>query len=175
MLFGIQQAAEAVIWSQTKMSISPEVITYATYLFLCFAYIIWPLWIPFACIYAETKEFVKKILYGTFAAGCITAIGLAYMLLTGTATTQLSCAHIVYNTAVPNSWYIPVSVLYLTSTVLPWLISSGSYCWIVGLALLIAYSVTFWMYSVAFTSVGCFFAALISSCIMLILDRYHEE
>jgi len=170
-IFGIQQLSEAVIWAQRVLNLSPDIIQAATYTFLFFAYFFWPIWIPTALWYAEPHNQQKKILSLTVLAGIVDGCVLLYYLITTPAHAAIQCAHIIYWIGVPQAWYLPGMALYATATIAPWFISSIPRMWLAGLILAISYLISWWFYFAAFASVWCFFAAILSALILVLLDR----
>lgn len=170
-IFGLQQASEAIIWLQFFVPLSKAIIDIATYFFLICAYAIWPLWVPTALWYAESDINTKKKLLISIISGAAIASLLLYYLSMHKPHSTITCAHIVYTTHIKQYWYIPGSIAYLLATIAPWFITHFYRFWIMGIALIISYGLSLWLYLNALTSVWCFFAALLSGLLLIILDK----
>lgn len=173
-LFSIQQASEALIWR--FFAVKKSMITvYATYAFLCFAYIVWPVWVPFSLWFIEHHSLRKKLLLVTLAIGAVTSAILGYIIYANPVKITVDCAHIIYHTAIPSHMTMPLLISYSIATITPWFISIGYRMWLVGILMLLGYGVSLWYYLAAFTSVWCFFAAAISATLFIILDALHKK
>jgi len=170
LLLGIQQACEAFIWHYKPIKKYAHLAHKATYIFLFFAYIVWPIWVPLALWHAESQVPRKQLLLILITIGVLTSTALGYCILKSTATSAISCAHIVYNTHIPTTWQRPLTYAYTIATIIPWFVSSIQNIWMIGILASIGYIVSAWYYFNAFTSVWCFFAAAISALIYIILD-----
>ena len=73
--------------------------------------------------------------------------------------------HIVYVS--PHFYKVPVMVLYLAATCVGSIFSSHKLINIFGALALLLFMVAYWFYTVAFFSVWCFFAAILSTVIYL--------
>lgn len=171
LLFGMQQACEGLVWimlpSVTFLASVP------TYLYLLFAYCFWPVWIPALIAYQETDFFRKLAIYATLAVGAVLSLFFLQSLIFYGAYAQIAHKHIVYTLNESISFFMNVflSVLYLLATVVPFLITRNRLLWLIGALLAIAYLVSFVFYYHAIGSVWCFFGAIISSLIILIIYR----
>lgn len=74
LLFGIQQGIEGVVWLTFG---SEPLHTISTYMFMIFAYVFWPVYVPFTIWLIEKHPVRKKLLAGVATIGL--AIGL-YLL-----------------------------------------------------------------------------------------------
>ncbi len=74
LLFGIQQGIEGVVWLTFG---SEPLHTISTYMFMLFAYVFWPVYVPLTIWLIEKQRVRKKLLAGVAMIGL--AIGL-YLL-----------------------------------------------------------------------------------------------
>lgn len=159
LLFGLQQLSEGFIW--LYLGQNPDVDYFLSLIFLFFAFLLWPVWVPLSLAVFDNPH--KKFFY-------ITAFfGLIYGCLLYAAPVfykswfdlhlcdRSICYHIVHPMA--NAWG---ASFYFLFTIVPFFIAR-SYI-IKGLGALIGLSALFSgiFYTVAFTSVWCFFSAVIS-------------
>lgn len=165
-LFAIQQFIEGTIWQSLMAGESAQMAIYA---YLTFVYVIWPNWpaIAITQMASTTKERFNLRL--PLFAGIVTScIALAAFFVT-IPSAAITCSHIAYRADLPNWLWLPGSALYLFATLAPFFISSVAHMWIMGAILALSYGATLLFYTVAITSVWCFFAALLSVFVFIIL------
>lgn len=165
-LFAIQQFIEGTIWQSLMAGESAQMAIYA---YLTFVYVIWPNWpaIAITQMASTTKERFNLRL--PLFAGIVTScIALAAFFVT-IPSAAITCSHIAYRADLPNWLWLPGSALYLFATLAPFFISSVAHMWIMGAILALSYGGTLLFYTVAITSVWCFFAALLSVFVFIIL------
>jgi hypothetical protein len=168
-LFGIQQAAEGFVWLATQGVVSEFIGMLGAYIFLFFAFVIWPLWVPLGSIIYEG---IKRP-FG-IAVVCMAAIGVgiavvgSYALATQTIFVQADCCHIIYH-GLSDMLHFEFGVwIYLLVTTGPMILSKKKSIQLLGLAIMIAFLISAWVWTAAFTSVWCYWAAVISGYIVLI-------
>ncbi|MDR3647297.1 MAG: hypothetical protein P4L22_07175 [Candidatus Babeliales bacterium] len=169
--FAIQQFAEGMLWVILTNETYLQFKNLAIYTFLFFAYIFWPLWMPFALLKIEPKERQQKLLLVSFGVGLlVSAYNLYYLLFYG-AQAKVEAHHICYNidlTAIQSQ--IDLLLYWLAST-LPFFISSVKYMRFLGIAITIALIFTYIAYIKFFTSVWCFFGAILSVFVYFIISK----
>ncbi len=169
LIFAVQQVAEGVLWVTLP---NPDDITTqksSTYIFLFFAQILWPLWVPVAILLLEkndTRKKVQKILIG---AGVLVGFYLAYCLMSYHVQAKIIGYHIAYIQDYPASLRVYVIGLYALATVAPPFFSHIKRMWILGAAILIAYLITAVFYEHYILSVWCFFSSIISISVYAIM------
>jgi hypothetical protein len=163
LFFSLQQAAEGVVWLTIKNPWS-WLHTIAVYTFIIFAFLIWPIWIPLSVFMLEKKQINQTLLKGALALGMLFSSYAAFYLITGTIDTTIQGCHIVYTTSLPQlEWELAIyAVATIGSFFLSSYMSVRFFGILVGLVCLI--SLLFW--KVAFISIWCFFAALLSIIIV---------
>jgi Family of unknown function (DUF6629) len=169
LLFAAQQAIEGLLWlSFTNQMLMPyaSVLTYG---FLFFAFIIWPTWIPCSLWVLEPHP-RKKITLSVFSfIGMITSASLCTWLLYSGATSTVSTCHILYQAHVPNILFNLGTLFYLTATIMPFFFSDLKHARYVGFTLAASYLISYYFYYEVLVSIWCFFAALLSVGILIIL------
>ena len=166
LLFSIQQFIEGTIWQSLMAGQSAQMAIYA---YLTFVYIVWPNWPALAIMQMTTKSSEKMNLRLPLMAGIVTScIALAAFFVTEPQA-AITCSHIAYRADLPRWLLLPGSALYLFATLAPFFISSIAHMWIIGVVLGLSYVATILFYQVAVTSVWCFFGALLSVFIFIIL------
>jgi len=126
-LFSFQQFTEGVLW----LSLSNKELSFlqpiSTYLFLIFAQIVWPIWVPLAIMFLEKEEKRKKILYIILGMGTLFSLYLTYCFLFFNVQAKISNNHIEYVLDFPHSknllwltglfYFIPTVVIPFISNV----------------------------------------------------------
>ena len=160
--FAIQQCFEGFVWLGLAQDTPPWHTPYAIFGFLFFAFFLWPVLIPYALIPFETSKMRKNMLYMAWGLGICVAAGLAWTAFNYGVRSEISCNHIAYTLEFPDSNDRWGTLCYILATVLPFFISSKRKVWLFGIALCGSIGLTWFMYNAYFTSVWCFFSALLS-------------
>ncbi len=95
LLFAIQQAAEGIIWLNSNDPTSGWYV-YSTYVFLFFAMIWWPLWIPITIGYLEKDAFRRQLITIADFCGIWFSIGALIALIRAGAQATIMHHHIAY-------------------------------------------------------------------------------
>lgn len=161
-MFGVQQFAEGILWLTIPKQDYFVLQKMATYIYLFFAHILWPLWVPIAILLIEksnTKRNFQKFLVAT---GIAVSIYLTYCLATYPVKAAIEGHHINYilgySDLVTNFWIF----LYALATIAPPFFSHIKRMWILGITILISYIITQVFYEHYILSVWCFFSSVIS-------------
>lgn len=157
--FAIQQCLEGFIW----LSLPKETSAIDIYIF--FALVFWPIWIPLSLWIAEPNIQRKYILSVFLGLGIVTGILLGLSIPGSTAS--MHNKSIYYSTNSNDLNFI----LYIISTLSPFFISSLKKTWIFG-ALAALFGLT--IYAIDqyfFVSMWCFFAALLSLSLFLVINK----
>lgn len=154
-LFSIQQFFEGIQWVYLN---SGSASLFAGYNFLFFAFILWPVYVPITVFLLDKKE--RKILGWLVLAGSLVAIYFATILLTGPLTISKVNSCISYKFAFPFSSI--VTLAYLSAIVGSLCISSLRIFRYFGIVVGFLGLVAWLFFELTFTSVWCFFAAIVS-------------
>ncbi len=173
-LFALQQLSEGFLWLSFAHN-WPTIQHYAPYLFLFFAFFIWPIYIPSSVGLIETHTFRRKNLILLAMLGIIVSLYLfSYITLYGVAAQALGC-HIFYDVDMPTSTDIIGTILYLMCTILPFFVSSIRNMTTFGFMLLISYIISYQFYFNSLISIWCFFAAILSGLVYVIILQLNKE
>lgn len=172
-LFGIQQLSEGMLWLTLP---NPDLINWqhtSIYLFLIFAQIIWPTWMPLSMWLIEKEKGRKKILRYLLILGGTISSYLIYWILISDISAFILGRHIKYSFYYPNQ-DLHVA-LYLLASITPLFIASLKRIKVFGWSLVgsLALSYIFFFHSIV--SVWCFFAAILSVQILLIIVYNKKE
>ena len=175
LVFGIQQLLEGVVWLSLT---DPKYAQYqqaAPYAFLLIAQIIWPILIPYAHLLLEKDKKRRKMLQWLTVTGTLVVVFLLYFVFSQSVTAQIREHHIHYRTGIsgylakfgPIPYFLVIVSAPFISTVkrMQWL------AWSTLSAFLLA-KIFFDQYLV---SVWCFFAAVVSVTIWLIMDKMEYD
>lgn len=170
-LFALQQFSEGMIWLSFKFNQSdPYLLEFSKSMYLIFAFLVWPLFFPFSIYYAERDKFRKKIL-GIFSlAGLFLSLYFLYYAFNNKISIYIVNYSIQYQLL--NSFNINIWILtglYTAIVLIPCFISSLDLMWWYGIFLVFSWLISEHFYYENFTSIWCFFSAIISTFIFLIL------
>lgn len=170
-LFSVQQFSEGILWLTLRNGGYDRLQNAATYIFLLFALIIWPTFVPLSVIKMEKPGPRKTILKFLLATGIIVSSYYAFCMLTFVVQPGIRDFHIEYRNNFPETLSVPAFIFYAIATIIPLFVSGVRKMYIFGLLVLISCIITGIFYKEYLTSVWCFFAALISSVIYYIVSR----
>jgi len=173
LVFATQQFIEGVLWLSLTTSQYAYLQQSFTYIFLTFAEVLWPIWVPLSIGLIEKEKQRKKILLIILIIGIVLGVLLSYSLLTYPVDSSIDNFHIRYRHHVQHSLINYVSVFYFAATVLPALISSVKKVIFIGGFILISYIVTKVFFEEYVISIWCFFAAAISVLILIIMQSFN--
>lgn len=168
-IFGIQQLSEGVLWLTLHHPGYAYTQKIATYVFLFFAQIIWPIWVPTAILLFEKKAsrtMMQKILVGS---GVLVGFYLAYCLLAFKVEASITGRHISYEQDYPLWLKNYVVVLYASAIVASPFFSHMKRMWMLGVAIALSYGISTLFFEHHVLSVWCFFSSIISLSIYAII------
>ena len=176
--FALQQLSEGFVWLSLLHHYGSLARNLSTTIFMFFAFIFWPAYIP-ACLYQlESNDIRKDVLrvfrlIGYLVAGLL----LARMLYFGIQA-QLANCHIMYTSNLAElSWLVAALIMagYLIATVGALLVSSVPGVRLLGILIGGAYIVTYLFYINFLISVWCFFSALVSLLVYQLVLKNPER
>lgn len=170
-LFSIQQFSEGLIWVfKNRLPENSYLIKFLSYIFLTFALIIWPIFIPLALLKLEKNLNVKKYLKIILSLGICWSLFFIFIISKEKLIVNLNCSSIYYKIELP--YYINYDLLlifYTLLTIAPFFISKQKVLKIFGLLLSFSCLISYIYWYSFLTSVWCFFAALLSLSVYLII------
>jgi hypothetical protein len=184
LIFGVQQACEGLVWITINNGDSANVLlAIGTYGFIFFAGVWWPIWIPFSLYIAERLPKRKELILKTLYVGVVTAMLMFTTWILQTTGAEIVDHHLNYPVPVysfdPANGFISQiipwasSAMYLIATIMPFFISSMIYAKVTGIMVSIGLIIAYTFYVVAFGSVWCFFEA-VSSMLLYLLVRKNK-
>lgn len=159
LFFGIQQIFEGLVWLSFAF-VNPIWNTVFSHIFVFFAYVLWPVFVPFAIGLLETDISRKKLLEIFQIAGIAVGLYFLYFLFFHPLFSHVVNKSITYSLSVPYG--VSAASLYVLVTCGSPLFSSRKIINIFGVLVSISFVIAYYFYTVAFASVWCFFSAILS-------------
>lgn len=169
LIFAVQQAAEGFLWLTLPDPEQGFIQNILTHIFLFFAQVVWPVWVPIAVILLEKGEARKKTQKVLVATGAIVSAYLAYCLFRFHVHAEITGHHVFYRQDYPPVLSDYGGILYVIATIFPPFFSRVKKMWMLGTAILISYIITTIFYEDYIVSVWCFFASVISILVYVIM------
>jgi len=175
LLFAIQQFAEGVVWMSLQNPEWAHWKGFATYTFLLFAQVIWPIYMPFCALLFEHDKKRKQIISVTLLAGLILAAYTVMLLILHVphAIAQMHHIHYELDFALAHKWYY--GLLYFVPTILSLIVSSHKALQRIGYLFLTSYIFTRLLFHFYVISIWCFFGAIISLLILLYITDLNKK
>ena len=167
-LFGIQQLIEGALWL-TFPDNDPSLRIILTYAYSLFSHVIWPVYVPIAVLLLESVPWRRKVLTGIALAGAVVGLYLLYFLVTLPIIARVEGRHIDYVS--PHFYIVAVMTLYVLGTCISSLFSSHLWVRLFGIVSFLSFAAAGLFYRVWFISVWCFFAAVLSSIVLVYFLR----
>jgi hypothetical protein len=169
LFFAAQQVVEGALWLTLPLAPDGPVSTMLTYLFLLFAKVFWPLFVPLAVLLVEPDGIRRRVLIALCVAGAGVAIFFLGSILTYNHSAHILGGHVVYSTEphLPES----VRLAFLVTTAIAPMLSSHRAVQLLGVIVTAGALITFFFYWQSFASVWCFFAAAGSVVILAHFER----
>ena len=164
-LFGVQQLMEGGLWLTLDQPHQACINTLLVQGFSAFSQVIWPIYIPLAVWLLESAGWRRRAIALMALAGASVSLFLLWYLLHVPAVAQVQGRHIAY--IFPHFHEPLATALYLLGACISPLLSSFKTVRLFGLLATLSLLVTAIFYNQWLISTWCFFAALLSSVILL--------
>ncbi|MBI5798539.1 MAG: hypothetical protein HZB10_01235 [Candidatus Yonathbacteria bacterium] len=168
LLFGIQQIIEGGVWLSFQYGLS-FLNQMATYSFMLFAYVFWPVFIPFAVGLLETDLHRKKILYALQLVGFAIGAYLFYFIVTHQVVSEVVNKSIVYT--VPKEYGVFLVAMYLVATCASCLFSTHRIINLFGVLAVLSLAIAYYFFTASYVSVWCFFSAILIIVVYLYFKK----
>jgi hypothetical protein len=169
LFFSAQQCIEGITWLSFANPPNPVLNGCTTYIFLTFAQVFWPLYIPFAMVLVAGKERRKKIQWLFVAMGIAEAAYQIWCLVYCPCHSEIRGHHVYYEIDHPAALNYVEPLFYIGAILAPPFFTKVKGMWFMAVANLISCLITF-IYFIHFTfSIWCFFAAIISIAVFYIM------
>ncbi len=165
LLFAMQQLSEGILWTQLSNGEQNSFISLLTQkIYLVFAFLVWPLWIPLSLAVIETIAWRRAVIFFILSCGVVMTALNIYTAMGQHIGVNIINHSIQYTGHSPNE-----QLAYPLIVLLPLFISSLNRIWVYGLLTVLAYGVTVYFYEETFISVWCFFASIVSLSLFKVL------
>jgi len=174
-LFGLHQAAEGLVWIGMEDHEGRLWVDVSVYVYLIFAQVIWPVWVPFSILAMEKKPSRQKMLRILLVMGALVSTYLLYCLIVYEVGVEIRSGHIEYTLYFPEAGVWPIAIIYFIAIILSPLISDHKRLNFLGLLLLMSFLVSQLFFSVHLISIWCFFAAVLSIMVLWIIMKMNSQ
>jgi len=179
--FAMQQCAEGLLWLALQQGWNTIWVDVLPMIFMFFAAVIWPFWIPVSLYMIEYYKRIvlhvhnEKNLLGLWLEsvfGSVLAIILLYLFGRYGFTATIVEHHIRYDfKSLPFEWPQALTLIYCIPVIGSFFISSERFFRIFGYGLLVFASISYVVWKFWFTSIWCFFAAVLSAGVVVYMRR----
>lgn len=175
LFFGIQQAFEGLLWLGMGNN-EPKLIQAAALGFLFFSHFFWLFWTPFSALYLETNRWLRIVLIIFTSVGFFYGALLYFPLCNDGSLFKIKVVSgsiyyatgFIFDDLVPKNFSF---VVYALIILVPLFISSNRRVNVLGSLIFLAAIVTYILFSYAFSSVWCFFAAILSIYVVYAINQ----
>jgi hypothetical protein len=174
LLFAVQQAAEGALWIGLSTG-NESWKHFPVYIFLIFAQLVWPVWIPFSILQFENDRRRATLIKGMLGVGSCISLYLLYCMLVYDVKAELHTGHILYTLSFPAAFIWITNVFYFVPTVVPLFISSIKRIQLLGLAVLASFVFSRIYFAEHLISVWCFFAGILSIVVVWIVSTLKKQ
>jgi hypothetical protein len=171
-LFAVQQCTEGVLWLSLLHPEYGYLKRAAMYLFLTFAELVWPLYVPFITLLMERDPQRRKIISVLLCCGVAIVLSLIYGMVAYPVDARLSEGHIFYDIqySLTKQWFY--GLLYFLPTIAAPMFSRNRLVVLLGAMLLVSYVVSRVFYNPYVVSIWCYFATVVSLIAFAIVRKY---
>jgi hypothetical protein len=175
LIFAFQQVSEGFVWLAAKDPSYLNLLKASACAFLFFAQILWPIWVPVSFLLIEKNDNRKVPLYVLTGLGSIIGLYHLFCLIVYQVEVDIAGKHIAYDLNHPGDLKGLENILYLLATVAPPFFSTIRRMWSLGIITLLAFIFTAFFFEHYVISVWCFFAAIISVMIWILMDYINDD
>ncbi|MES2591559.1 MAG: DUF6629 family protein [Bacteroidota bacterium] len=174
LVFGVQQFVEGFLWIAIENNYV-QLQNISTHLFIIIAQIIWPVLVPFSIMLMEPEKKRKSLLNMFLLFGGIASVYLAYCIAIYSVKSEIDRHHIFYALGFPHVNKGAIALFYVIPTAISPFISSIKRMKILGALILGTFIFTQYFYTKHAISVWCFFAAIMSAEVWVIMNRLNKD
>jgi hypothetical protein len=171
LIFSVQQLSEGLLWLAMSHAQYAKWQEAAMYTFLVFAQVVWPAFVPVTLLLFEEVSWRRKLLGSLSVLGILTSVYFSWCLMSYGAAVSVENFHIkyVFDFPLSNRWF--TGLPYILAAVVSPFLSSVKPLRLLGAGLLISYIITWVAYHEYLVSIWCYFAAVLSLFIIVIIWR----
>ncbi len=173
LLFSFHQTAEGFLWLSLQ---NPDFASWynpALYFYSFISQPVWPIWVPLTMWLMEPDKHRKKILSYFLVLGIAASLYMFYCLITYDISAVAENGHIRYYRDFPNL-NIMRPINFVTIAVTPFL-STLRYTKLLAAVMMASLIVTYFFFTNYLISVWCFFAAILSLLMILVVNANRKS
>lgn len=174
-LFAAQQAAEGVVWLTARGHANSSLLRVAVMVFLGFALVVWPVWVPLSLRRIEPNAGRRRTLTMLCWVGAGVSVSAGFLLALWQPVAAIAGHRIRYSYGYAGNGGMArelfLLIAYLTPTIIPFFVSTTITTKAIGATLLVSLFAAGLIERDALTSVWCFFAAILSGLIVVAVRR----
>jgi hypothetical protein len=176
LIFATQQALEGVVWLTIHGDAHATLHQMAVTAYLACALVVWPTWLPWSLRRVEKQPARHRVLAAILGVGGLFSACALLALMRGRPIARIVGHSLEYEYARSGNFPLPLIYLvaYLVPTIVPLFVSTAYLARAIGTMLVISLGATVLIQRNALTSVWCFFAAILSSLILLSVERQRQ-
>jgi len=170
LFFAVQQFTEGALWLTLDDPSGSELNSWLSHMFLFFAWVIWPAYIPFTMRQLETHTTRRNILTVFLIMGLMVSVLHIYHLIFHHVHAQAEGAHIRYLMDYQPKYPWVIGAFYFIAIVVSLFVSSAKRMIYLAVMVLTTFIITISFFQEHQISVWCFFAAVTSLMVLWVLD-----
>jgi hypothetical protein len=163
LLFGLHQFTETFVWWGLEGTVPHGLGTVAKWIYLLFAFVVLPTYVPTAILVLEPKGRRRAIMTGFVGLGALVSALLLVGMVRGPVGAHLAGHHVAYSIDLPYA--LPIVAAYVVATCASALFSGFREIALFGAINLVAVAVIAVLTVDGFASVWCGWAAITSAAI----------
>jgi len=171
LLFAVQQLVEGFVWLSLTNGAFVLWRETSIHAFLFFAQVMWPIVIPLSIYLLEENTKRILLLKLLVAIGFLVSAYGIYCLLNYRVDATVGNYHVAYSIYLPEFALNDRGLLYILATVIPPFVSSIKKMWLFGATIVLSYLISKIYFPEYVISVWCFFAAIMSGVILVIIKE----
>lgn len=179
LLLGVQQFFEGLIWLQmdSAENTSPRLAALG---YLFFSHLFWLIWIPLSSYIVEKNPVKKRVMLTMTVIGTVLGLMMYAPLFfyNDWLIIELLNHSIDYDITLLSDEYVSkivVSIIYALIIIVPLLISTDRYIKFFGVLIAISYAIETIFIGYAFISIWCFFSAILSFYILVMINQMQKN
>jgi hypothetical protein len=163
-IFATHQFIEGILWLNHDGVLPDTYKLAATYAYALIAYVLWPIFVPFAARLMEVEQRRRIIISICQMVGLGVGLSLLLSFVRDPVEVSVDCCSLSYSVNAPELLIVP----YLVAVCIPFLASSRKSLVLFGVGVAVSCAAAAVSSSAStFPSVWCFFAALLSAGLYL--------
>lgn len=174
LLFGIQQLIEGLVWLSLQHTM-PRLNIIATYGFVFFSHILWPILVPIAIFLVEPVVWRRKVMSICVFTGVMASVYVLYLITFFPLRSEITHHSIKYIFPLMTVPFFLYAAFYLMAVCASCLFSSHRIIKLLGMLAIIFLGVAYYFYTVTLASVWCFFAAILSLIIYFFFSSRYRK